>query len=240
MKLAEKFGWRMPYATALESLPGPWPEASLPNFGDEIWSYKSRHDFVADCALLEGDLQQAVNSAKEVVRASLDYFFGKWRQTSGREDGDPYDWFNNGSMALFWASWLNDWESLASLSQFPRPQPKWEWPDHAYFALLGFFIRGEKLGEHQRTIEYVLSKKKEGMKLLLECLLALECRDPVRFQTAWETYMAYFKKRERKKDRPDLLRSKNGSFYVYAAKHYHVPLTVPEQFVDFVVSPPAQ
>jgi hypothetical protein len=171
MTLAEKFGWRVPMAKYLESLPECCPDTSAPNFGDLIWSYKSWHDNVADCPVLEEDSQQAIRSAKEVVRASLDHFFGDWRQKSGRENGDPYDWHNNGPMALFWASFLNDWKAIASLSQFPRLPTKWEWPEHAYYALLAFFIRGESLGDHQQTVDYILNKKKEGPKLLVECLL---------------------------------------------------------------------
>ncbi|HXA44837.1 MAG TPA: hypothetical protein VNZ25_04980 [Candidatus Angelobacter sp.] len=239
MSLAEKFGWHVPMTESLKSLPAAYPDTSSHNFKDLIWSYKSKHSYVADCALLEGDFQQAITSAREVVRASLDYFFGEWRpRVANKLSDNPYDWFCNSPEALFWASSLGDWKAVTALSQFPRVPPKWEWPDHAYFALLGFFLRGESLDDHQLAIEFILSKKKQQTRLLLECLRALSVRDTARFQTAWETYMDHFLKRERKKDQVDLFQSRNGSFYAFAAKHYQLHLSIPERFGDYVVQLP--
>jgi hypothetical protein len=239
MTLAEKFGWHVPMAKSLESLPASYPDTSAHNFGDLISSYKSRHAYIADCAVLEGDSQQAVSSAREVVRASLDYFFGEWRQRVANKPSDnPYFWFCDSPVALFWASALGDWKAVVALSQFPRVPPKWEWPDHAYFALLGFFLRGESLDGHRQTIEFILGKNKQQTRLLIECLRALASRDAARFQMAWETYMDHFRKRECRKDQVDLFQSKNGSFYVFAAKHYQLNLNIPERFADYVVQLP--
>jgi len=129
-------------------------------------------------------------------------------------------------------------KAVVALSQFPRVPPKWEWPDHAYFALLGFFLRGESLDGHRQTIEFILGKNKQQTRLLIECLRALASRDAARFQMAWETYMDHFRKRECRKDQVDLFQSKNGSFYVFAAKHYQLNLNIPERFADYVVQLP--
>ena len=120
MALAEKFGWSVPMAKSLESLPDSYPDPSAHNFEDLIWIYRSRHDHVADCAVLAGEFQQATRSAREVVRASLDHFFGGWRQTSREKPREKaYDWFCNAPNALFWAAEIGAWDAVVSLSRFP-------------------------------------------------------------------------------------------------------------------------
>jgi len=240
MTLFETFGWHTPLADYLSRLPESYPDAGAPNFKDALWSYRGAHDCAATCAILVGDQQAALTSARECVRASIDHFHGNWRKgaaiQSNQPKWNPYDWFNNAPDGLFWGSIIGDWQSVALLARFPRVPPKWEWPDHAYFGLLGFFLRGESLEHHVQTVDFILGKKKHQPKLLLDCLLALASRSATKLQEAWVRYLEYFLKHERNKDRLTLLQSRNASFYAAAAKYHELPLDVPDKYKNYVVA----
>ena len=196
MTLFEKFKWHTPLADYVAGLPASYPDSSARNLKDALWSYRTAHDCVATCAILIGDSQTALASAQQCVRASIDHYHGEWRRGAAIQSNQPrwkpYDWFNAAPDSLFWASILSDWKAISLLCQFPCVPPKWEWPDHAYFSLLGFFLRGEALDQHAETVGFVRAKKKQQPKLLLECLSALATRDAAQFQAAWERYLDYF------------------------------------------------
>jgi hypothetical protein len=241
MTLHEKFGWHTPLADYVARLPASYPDPTSPKFKDASNPYRTDHDCAATCAVLVGDSRVAISSAKECVRVSLDYFHGQWRQGAplqlNKPRWMPYDWYSVAPTALFWASALGDWEAVRSLCQFPRVPPKWEWPEHAYLSLLGFFMRGETLEQHAPTIDYIRSKRKLQPKLLLECLFALASRNAAQFQAAWQTYLDYFLKHERNQHRLDLLQSRNASFYAAAADHFGILLNQPAKYKDYVVGP---
>lgn len=169
----------------------------------------------------------------------MDHFMGEWRRglaiQSNQSRWNPHDWFSNAPDALFWASVIGDWKAIEALSRFPCVPPKWACPDHAYFSLLGYFLRGESLDTHQHTVGFILTKKKQQPRLLLECLSALSALNASRFQNAWETYLDYYLKHERNKRQLNLLQSRNASFYAAAALHYGVQLEIPTRYTDYVV-----
>lgn len=239
MTLFEKFNWDTPLAGSLSDLPGSYPDSTAPNFKELLWSYRITHNCAATCAILIGDRKTARSSAKEYIKAAIDHFHGEWRRNakiqSNQPRWKPYDWFSVGPDALFWAAICDDWKAVQLLSQFPCIPPKWDWPDHAYFSLLAFFLRGESLEQHASIVDFILGKKKQQPKLLLDCLMEISRCDTAKFQKAWERYLDYFLKHERNKGQLTLLQSRNASFYAALAGNRGLALKIPAKFEDYIV-----
>jgi hypothetical protein len=245
MTLYERFGWVIKPETYLENLDyarlDPPRLDSIPDRkGDRVACASN----VAICFYLLNQKKKAARYARETVDATIEYFFGKWKEKVPTDLGNPdpewwrvHDlWIPTFREGLYWASALGDWAKATKIAQYPTPKsygfPK---EDKALYLLLAMVVRGGDPKEFQSVSDQISRGKKEKPKLILRVLQGIEQKNQGDFQRSLEEYLCYFRKREFRTKELNKLLATDGTILLHLGARegleFHAPPEVSDQLI---------
>lgn len=204
------------------------------------------HVYAIEC-YVEGDAEKKKESAKLVVRAALDYFYGNWRKTLptpddtiGHDAWKPFClWYDEAVNSLPWACALGDWEAVRRIAEYPPedrfPEAAKAKGEMAWGWALITFLRGEPRKRVEAFIAKAEEDKAKRPKLLCPVLRALIEKDACEFEKTLLAYLAYYRKSEFKLNIHKLL-TLDGTTLYHLGRKQGLNIQLPENVVDHVIN----
>jgi hypothetical protein len=248
MTLHETFGWTTPPEKYLELLEHdkilPDSQDAIPYAKSDVASSACN---VAVCYYLVDRKPEAAKYGRETVKAIMDYFYGDWRKQVPTELGTldvewwrvHSDWIEYFRYGLCWSSSVGDWEAARRIAEYPPDEysynPGYTKEDEAAYLALAEYLRGGPLGACTRHFDVIEQGKKQKPKLLAELIQALAQGHGARFQTALESYLSYFRKREFKKKELDKLLCLDGTTFLNIGRKRGLDFRIPPEMNDHII-----
>ena len=247
MTLKEKLKWTGAITNRLESVRHTRHEIDSGTAKDASYYFLvgKTHCYAIEC-YVDGDAKRAMESARLVVQAALDYFYGGWRNalptpdgTVGQEAWKPFClWYEEVMQSLPWACALGDWKAVRQIAEYPpenklpeaakaKGETAWGW------ALISF-LRGEPRKRVEGFIAKAEADKAKRPKLLCPVLRALIDNDVAGFEKTLLAYLTYYRKSEFKLDVDQLL-ALDGTTLYHLGRKQGFNLQLPEHVFDHVI-----
>lgn len=195
---------------------------------------------------VEGDAKNAKSAAEIVVKAALDYFYGKWRDIQSTSDGKtggeawkPYClWYDEVMQSLPFATALSDWNAMKRIAEYPPedklPEAAKAKGETAWGWALIYFLRGESKGKVEEFLAKAENDKAKRPKLLCPILRALLNNDAAQFEKTLLTYLVYYRKSEFKAVVNKIL-SFDGTTLYHLGRKQGFKVELPENVADHVI-----
>ena len=247
MTLKEQLNWTSAITNRLESVHYTRQEIASGTATDASYYFLvgKTHCYAIEC-YVEGDANKFKESARLVVQAALDYFYGKWREdlptpdgTIGQEAWKPFClWYEEVMQSLPWACALGDWEAVRRIAEYPpenrlpeaakaKGETAWGW------ALISF-LRGDPRTRVEGFIAKAEADKAKRPKLLCSVLRALLENDAAEFGKALFAYLAYYRKSEFKLN-VDKLLALDGTTLYQIGRKLGFNIELPGNVADHVI-----
>lgn len=178
-----------------------------------------------------------------------EFFFGEWRNTFQTPEKTVdagwwkrrFIWMQLFEAAVLWSSVLGKWDFLRRVSSFPEADScisdGYTAQERDLYVAWAMFLRGAHT-DMETLLDKVKAGKGRAPKLIAAMLRAIAVRDAALLEKTLNDWLKYYRKEEFPKEKVTKKITIEGTFFVHWAAKEQLVVTVPPEFIDYIVKIP--